>query len=243
MQIITWPLGHPALDCWSLMGPVVVKNQMNLQIARDHRVRLVQKVSELDCPVTSMTFPDNLSCLDIKGSKQRRGAMTGIVMSTPFDLTRPHGQNRLAPTQGLNLRFSIHTKHHGSIRRIQTKSHLFDKQRIFRQFEGLAPMGLKRKGTPNSTDGTLSQSRGLGHRTGTSMGRIFRGRLQGSCNHPLDVPIGNLSRNSRTRLIQQTIQPICNKRAPPFSDGWLSHVQGSSHFAVHLAFGTRHNKT
>lgn len=48
---------------------------------------------------------------DIEGSKQRRRAVTSVVMSAPFDLARADRQQRLASIQGLDLGFLTHALH------------------------------------------------------------------------------------------------------------------------------------
>ena len=49
--------------------------------------------------------------------------MADIVVGDAFQITQPHGQHRLRPAEGLNLRFLVHGQHHGVIRRVQIEAH------------------------------------------------------------------------------------------------------------------------
>jgi hypothetical protein len=54
---------------------------------------------------------DDPSRFHIERGEQRRRAMAFVVVGAPFDLTGPHGQQRLRAIQRLNLALFIDAEH------------------------------------------------------------------------------------------------------------------------------------
>ena len=56
--------------------------------------------------------------------------MAHVIMSAPLNLSRAHGQERLAALKSLNLTLLVDAEHHGVDRRLHVKAHdvtnLFD---------------------------------------------------------------------------------------------------------------------
>ncbi len=59
MQVEAWPLGQPVADDFSLMGSVVVQNQVNVEFGRNVVLDGVEEGAELDGAVAAMgvVFP------------------------------------------------------------------------------------------------------------------------------------------------------------------------------------------
>jgi len=49
------------------VGGVVVNDEVNVQVRRHRRVDRVEKLLELDCPVTAMTAADDVPALHVLG--------------------------------------------------------------------------------------------------------------------------------------------------------------------------------
>jgi hypothetical protein len=85
------------------------------------------------------------------GGVQRReqvcGPMTGVVMGALFGLRERHGQQRLCPIEGLDLRLLVDRQHHGVNRRVEVEpdhiDHLLLEVRIGGELKCALPMRLK----------------------------------------------------------------------------------------------------
>ena len=94
-------------------------------------------------------------------------------------------------------------------------AHFLDEQRIFRQLEGLAAMGLQREGPPDPANRRLREPARLRHRSRAPMGGLLRRALQCHRNHPFHVSIGDLSGSTGPRLIQQPVEPLLQEAGAP----------------------------
>ncbi len=58
--------------------------------------------------MASIALAKDVAGGDVESSKQAGDAMSCVVVSTPLQLSDPHGQHWLCPAQSLNLRLLIH---------------------------------------------------------------------------------------------------------------------------------------
>src|SRR6266853_1557752 len=83
---------------------------------------------------------------------------------------RRNSQERRGAVQGLNLALLVHAQHQSAVGRVQIKAddvaNFVDEQRIATQLEGLAAMGLQRKGAPDAANAALAEPRCLSPRAG-----------------------------------------------------------------------------
>src|SRR5664279_4844248 len=100
----------------------------------------------------------------------------------------------------------------------------------------------QRKGSPDATDRGLVDARGLSHRTRRPMSSGGRLALQRAHDHPFDLRITQLAGLSRTRLIEQAVQPLLIKSAPPFTDclNTRRRLSGDSRSSQPLAVSYTH---
>jgi hypothetical protein len=162
--------------------------------------------------------------------------MALVVMAAPGNLTRPHGQHRLAAIEGLDLALFVDAEHDRMLGRRHVKSddipHFGNKVGIGRKFERLDPMRLKTKGAPDALHGRGRDSGRLGHAARTPMRGILRSAFQGPHNDRLDTVVLNRTRCAGTRLVMQPIHSLLDKPATPFAHCSLGDPQAGCNLLV-----------
>lgn len=93
-------LGQPIPDEGGLVRPVVVHDEMGVQRARDRRINRVEELAEFGRAMASMKLRDQLAGFHIELGEQGRRAMPFVIVRAPFDLPRPHRQQRLRAVKG-----------------------------------------------------------------------------------------------------------------------------------------------
>ncbi len=145
-----------------------------------------------------------------------------VVVGTPLDLSRAHGQQWLGPIQRLNLALFVDAEDHGVLRRRQIQAHdiahLLDKQRIGRKLEGLGAMGLEVEGLPYPMDRRRREARGVRHGAQAPVRRVPRRRLQCPANDFGDLVVADLPRRARSRLVHQPVSAMLRKSLAPLAD-------------------------
>ena len=164
-----------------------------------------------------MTLPHHPAALQVQGRKPRRGSVASVVVGAPLDWAGPHRPQRLSAIQSLNLGLCIDAQDQGPIRRVQVQPHdlsyFFNKQRVSRQFESLAAVGLQGQGAPNPAEGALAHSPATGPQARAPGRRLGRGRFQSQGND------AEAAGGAGPRLIEQAVQPARNKAGPPCAPG------------------------
>ena len=143
----TWTLHKPVPNHLALMRAVVVHDDMNVQFGRYLAVNVIEKFTKFNGSMALVCLTQNPSKLNIERSKQRCRSVPFVIMRASFRLTRLHRQQWCRAIQCLNLRFFINAQNYGMFRRIDIEANnianLFDQQRIVRQFESFASLGLQ----------------------------------------------------------------------------------------------------
>jgi hypothetical protein len=115
------PFRQPVPNQRHLMRPVVVHDQMHVEVARHRGINGVQELPELSRAMSLMKLRDQLTRLHIERGKQSGRPVAPVVMRAALDLAQAHRRHRLRPIQGLNLRFLIDAKHDGMRRRLHVQ--------------------------------------------------------------------------------------------------------------------------
>ena len=68
------------------MGPVVVHDDVDVEITRDVRLDEVEEFAELSGPMARETFADDLSRGDVEGREERGRAVALVVVAAPLRL-------------------------------------------------------------------------------------------------------------------------------------------------------------
>lgn len=182
------------------MRPIVVEDEMHVQLRWDRRLNRVEKRAELTAALPLVQLPDHLARLHVQGRKQRSRPVTPIVVRAPLDLPGAHRQQWPCAVQCLNLGFLIHAQHQRFVRRIHVQANnipdFLDKERVLREFEGFGPMRLQPEGSPDTADGALTEAAGLRHVPAAPMGGCLGCRLQRQRQEPLHRRIAGASRGA-----------------------------------------------
>jgi len=78
------PRLEPALNPCTLMGAVVIHDQVDFLIGRELSLQVVEKPDELPAAVTILAGSDDLAVENIEGRKQGRRAVALVVVSLPL---------------------------------------------------------------------------------------------------------------------------------------------------------------
>jgi hypothetical protein len=105
--------GQPGADVWSLVGAVVVADQVHVQFGRHRLVDRDQELLELGGAVLAVQLADHDAVGDVERGEQTGDAVAGVVVGTPLGQARHHRQHGLGPVQGLDLGLFVHAQHDG----------------------------------------------------------------------------------------------------------------------------------
>ncbi len=231
----------PAPDEWSLMGPVVVEDKMDVEVDRHLAVNAVEKAPEFNGAMSSMSLTDDLAGRDVKCGKQRRGAMSSVVMSPTLGCARTHREDRLSAVQRLDLALLVDTEHERSFGWAQVEadnvSYLLDKLRVVGESEGLGSVRLQTEGVPDPQDARIADAAGGGHAAGTPMSGITWSRFQSLHDNSLDLLVTNLPGSTRSGFIEQAGQAPLNESVAPFPNGLAVEAQLFGNLDVRVTVG------
>jgi hypothetical protein len=134
----------------------------------------------------------------------------------------PQGEQRLRPTQRLNLGLLVQTQHHSAGWRIEVQpDDVLDplgRLGIGREFEGGQPVGLERMGLPDAMDGGVRHPRPLRQVPGGPVRHPRPGRAQRERDHAGALPRGQGWGAARARALVQAGDPGLGKPAAQPAD-------------------------
>lgn len=134
------------------MRPIIVEDEMHVQLRWDRRLNGVEKRAELTAALPLVQLPSPRRSLHVQGRKQRSRPVTPIVVSRS-NMPGAHRQQWPCAVQCLNLGFLIHAQHQRFVQRVHRSRptnipDFLDKERVLREFEGFGPMRLQPEGSP-----------------------------------------------------------------------------------------------
>ena len=97
----------PSADLGMFVSGVVVHDQMDIEIAGDIGLDLVEEAPELCGPMAREALANNVPGSDVEGGEQRGHAVTLVVVAAARRLAWTHGQHGLATVQRLDLRLLV----------------------------------------------------------------------------------------------------------------------------------------
>src|SRR5437899_12793475 len=126
---------------------------MHIEFRWHLSLQLVEKLDKLFAPMTRYTLTDDLAAENIKGRKERGGAMALVIVRPSFRQTWAQRQQRRSAIQGLNLAFFINAQHQGAVWGIKIQpdhiAHLLCEVWIVRKFEVFDAMRLQFAALPS----------------------------------------------------------------------------------------------
>ena len=164
--------------------------------------------------------------------------MAIVVVGSALGLSGFHRQNGLAALQSLHLTFLIHAKHNGAglFRRVEVKAHdvahLFHKERIAGELEGLFPVRLEAEGLPDAFDGVMGKPDLPSHQPGAPLGGRFGLLFQSLCNHRFDLAVGDSPRRAAAGSVSQALDALGDIARPPLAHRWRADSRGGCHLPV-----------
>ncbi len=246
MHVEARALGQPPLDERRLVGPVVIQDEMNREGRGDRGINRIEELPELEGPVATVHLPEDFAGLDIERRKQRGRAVAAVVVGPPLDLAGAHGQQRLRPIERLDLRLLVDAQDDGVFGRVHVQAddvaHFLDQQRIGRELEGLAAVGLQAERVPDAGDCHAAEPGGLGHPAHAPVRLPAGRRLQRPGHDAFDGVVRDRPRGSGPRLVVEPLQPVANKAAAPLADRLIAHAQLARHDGARQAVGAQQDQ-
>ncbi len=141
MQVEAGMAFQPRLDARMLVRPVVVDDQMQVQIQWCLDVDQLQEADEFLMPMPRHAIANDRPIQHVQRSEPGRRAIAFVVVRLPGRDSRPERQERLSAVEGLNLTFLVDAKHQGFVGRIHIKAHhvveFLDEALVAAELEGL----------------------------------------------------------------------------------------------------------
>ncbi|MDQ1404869.1 MAG: hypothetical protein QOG55_498, partial [Acidobacteriaceae bacterium] len=237
--------GQPALHAGMLVRGVVVHDEVDGQSLGNAGVDLFQKMEILLMAMAALAPTDHSAAGQIQSGEQRGGAMANVVVSYPFDVTQPHGQQGLSALQGLDLALFIDAQHHGFVRRMQIQPHdiphFFNEEGIGGELKVTLPMRLQTKRAPNAMHCVLRQARLRRQRTATPVCGVGGLCPQRLANQRRDSFIADRARATRAQFPVQPLQTLLEKTPPPIAYGHSVEMKPGSNRLVAHSRSTQQN--
>ncbi len=140
------------------------------------------------------------------------------------------------PVERLDLALLVHAQHERPIGRVEIKTddvaHFVDEQRVGRELEGLGAVRLQTEGVPDAHHRRLRQATRLGHRAAAPVRGIARRFLQCQGDDTFDLRIRDRAGRTRSRLIEQSVEPLREKARAPLAHRLCRHAQLPRNLAV-----------
>ena len=129
-----------------LVGAVGVHYQVDVQILWHRLLDFTEEAQELLVPVARPALGEHLAGGHVQGGEKGGGAVVDVVVRHTLHVTQAHGQQRLSPVQGLDLRLFVDAEHHRLVRWVQVQAgdvaDLLHKERVGGELEMLLSVGL-----------------------------------------------------------------------------------------------------
>src|SRR5262249_3064225 len=155
------------------MGPVVIEDQMNFLSPWHRTLNLLQEVHEFLVSVSWLALSNHGPVQDVQRGKQRRSAISFVVMCLAFRDARSHREQRLGPIERLDLALLIHAQHQSFIGWIQVQSdnipNLLAESWIFAELELLHTVRLQSVKLPDAIHSRVANALDRRHSPCTPM--------------------------------------------------------------------------
>ena len=245
MQVGARVTQQPALDLGRLVGGVVVEHEMHSEIVRQLLVDLDPELLELLGLVAGLERTDHLARRYFQRREQRRRAVPYIVMRSDPGGAGHHGQDRPEAVGRLDLGLLVYAEHHGPLSRIEVGiddvAHLFEEERIRPELEGLRPVWLRAKGSPDMSKRGLANAHLFGHATRRPVRRVLRFLLQGLDGHRFDLVVADRHWAAGPGLVTEPVEAAFDEAAALLAKQSLSRPEVLGDGLVRVALCAHHH--
>lgn len=115
MDMVVRPASEPCPDQRSLMGRVIVHDDVDVQVERHLRIDLLEEVEKLGGAMPLVAFADDKARGDIERREERGGAMADIAVRATLGHAGHHRQDRLLAIERLDLALLVHAEHQRAV--------------------------------------------------------------------------------------------------------------------------------
>src|SRR5215471_10222729 len=136
------------------MSSVVVQDEMDVEILRDHLIDMVEKTPKPNGAMSPPKLPYDPTGLSIQRGEQRSNAVALVIVCSALNLAWTHRKDGLRTIQRLNLCLLVNAQNQSLVWRVQVKSNdvtnLINEQRVLGQLESLGSVWSKAKRSPDT---------------------------------------------------------------------------------------------
>lgn len=225
VQLETWMPPEPGFHPGVLVGPVIVHNQMQIEIRWRVFVDFLEEPDEFLVPMPRHAVADDFPIEHTQGSEQGGGAIAFVVVRHCPTAAFLQRKARLSAIEGLDLAFLVDAQDQALVWRILVEPDdiikLLDKLFVPADLEGLDQMGFETVLLPNPLNAHWTDTLRLGHTAHTPVSCSGRLCVQGRLDHRTDFPFGDAWDATGTRsILFQARHSKGQKALPPQLDGW-----------------------
>ena len=223
MHVEAWMLFQPGLNSGVFVSGVIVRDQMQVEVAGRLSIDLLEKAEPFDMRVACLGACDQLAGQLAEGSEQRDGAVPDIIVRHRGRALWRQGKAQLGAFERLALAFLIATQHQRLGGRIEVKPdhvpELLLELRIVREFEGPQTMRLEVVARPEALDRTGRNAGMTAHRTHAPAASAL-GRADRFGQHARHFGRRDRRLATTTRLVGQSIQASYLETLGPCRDAF-----------------------
>lgn len=216
---------EPGLDPWMRMGPVVVHDQMPVEMGPRLHVDRLEESDELLMPMPWHAIATDFPIEHAQRGEQGRGAIALIVMRYRAAAAFLQREARLRAIESLDLAFLVDGEHQGLRWGIEIESdhivELLDELSIAAHLEGPHEMRLQAMLLPDAAHGGFADPVRVRHGPSTPMRRSRWRRVQGRLHNGADRPVRHAWEASRAgSIFLEPRDPQSQKPLTPQLHGW-----------------------
>lgn len=207
---------QPCLDLRMLVTAVVVDDAVHIEFGRHGLVDFTQERQEFPISMTALAGSEHDAIDDIQGGKQRRGAMTDVIVSDAFNVAETHRQYGSGALERLTLALFVHAQHQGVLRWTQVQAdhiaQFLDEELIGRELETFASVRLQTQQFEVTVHARRRDGGFDGNRAHTPVsGSIYRLCVQGLVNQLGQSLVVDGTRLAGTYFIVESVDSLLQK--------------------------------
>jgi len=233
---------QPGGDPRVFVSPVVVHDQMEIEMGRRLGVDLLEEPDELLVPMARHAVADDIAIKQAQCGEQGRRAVACVVMRQGPTAAFLHRKAWLGAVEGLDLAFLVDREHQGLVRRIEVEPdyvvELLDKLFVAAKLERPDAVGLEAVALPDTPYRGLAEALGGGHAPRAPLGRRRGRRVERGLDDGPHFAGGDPRETTGTRgILFQPRHSQGQKSFPPELHRGPRDAQGPSNVLIAHAIG------